>query len=430
MKTDYDVVVIGGGPAGSTAANLVAQRGFRVLCVERERFPRFHIGESLLPCDLPIFARLGVDPAARGFLYKSGAEFIDERPGGGRTVYEFSDALPGTPDHAFQVERAIFDHWLLERAREVGVEVREGIRVAEVLTPDRGGPEDAVLVHTTASSAAERAIMPDAIVRARYVIDATGQDAVLGRRDKSTRVLEDFGLGAAFTHYDELPEEIDHELCSIETGRIKVLFVDDGWCWVIPLGGRKVSVGLVTRKRGIQPEWLDEVVASSPYLTRITGRARRVRRPSLLVSWSFHNRRQHGPRWTCTGDAACFLDPVFSSGVSLGMVGAAHVADALVPALEEGTEARADLMDAHALHMAHAYEAFATLVNSWYHTSLLHMLFFSPRPDPVWKKGLTAMLAGDVWRSDNAFQDMLMSSKRRRKELVPELATGPRAAAT
>jgi len=420
----FDVIVIGGGPTGSTVANLLAQSGASVLVLEKDHFPRFHIGESLLPCDLPIFERLGLDPAQAGFLYKAGAEFLDERPGGGRALYEFSDALPGTPDHAYQVERAVFDKWLLDRASAVGVTVRTGERVIEAITPDQGGEPTSVMVRTTATHATERETIPDAQYHARYLVDATGQDAVLGRRAKTTQTLEDFGLGAAFTHWEDLSPEIDHELCVTERGTIKVLFVDDGWCWAIPLGKRKIAIGLVSRRRGIKPEWLDEVIAASPFLSRVTSSGKQVRRPNLLVSWSFHNRKQHGARWTCTGDSACFIDPVFSSGVSLGMVGATHVADTLISALAKNDEGRPDLMDEHALHMMHGYNTFATLVNSWYHTTLLHTLFFSPEPNREWKKGLTAILAGDVWRTDNAFQDMLLANKRRRKELVPDLVSG------
>lgn len=422
MSQDFDVIVIGGGPAGSTVASLLAQKGISVLVLEKDHFPRFHIGESLLPCDLPIFERLGLDPGEAGFLYKSGAEFLDERVGG-HALYEFADALPGTPDHAYQVDRATFDHWLLKRSRELGATVREGERVVEVLTPENGGEASGVVVKTTATHATERASLPDATYRARYVVDATGQDAVIGRREKTTRPIEDFGLGATFTHYEQLDPAIDHELCVTARGTIKVLFVDDGWVWAIPLGGRKISIGLVTRRRGVKGEWLDQTIAASPFLTRVTAGAARMRKPSVLASWSFHNEKQHGARWTCTGDSACFIDPVFSSGVSLGMVGAADVADTLIDALANNDEARADLMDPHALKMMHAYTTFATLVNSWYHTSLLHTLFFSPEPNLEWKKGLTSILAGDVWRDDNVFQTMLLSSKRRRKELVPHLVS-------
>lgn len=423
MSQDFDVIVIGGGPAGSTVASLLAQKGISVLVLEKDHFPRFHIGESLLPCDLPIFDRLGLDPAQAGFLFKAGAEFLDERVGG-HTVYEFADALPGTPDHAYQVDRATFDHWLLTRSRQLGATVREGERVVEVLTPENGGDPSGVTVRTTATHATERERIADASYRARYVVDATGQDAVIGRREKTTRPLEDFGLGAAFTHFEQLDPAIDHELCVTARGTIKVLFVDDGWVWAIPLGGRKISIGLVSRRRGIKGEWLDQAIAASPFLTRVTTGAERVRKPTVLASWSFHNAKQHGARWTCTGDSACFIDPVFSSGVSLGMVGAADVADTLIEALATNDEGRGDLMDPHALKMMHAYTTFATLVNSWYHTTLLHTLFFSPEPNLEWKKGLTSILAGDVWRDDNAFQTMLLASKRRRKELVPDLVSG------
>ncbi len=404
VERSVDVVVVGGGPAGSSVGGLLAKAGVSALILERETFPRFHIGESLLPCDLAVFARLGLDPKAAGYLHKAGAEFLDERVGG-HTAYLFDDALPGTPDHAYQVERARFDHWLLEHAHTLGAEVRQGERVTEVTIAD-----DHVLVRSAAGS-----------YRARYVVDATGQDALFGRRDRTNTMIEDFGLAATFSHFVDLDPGIDRELCETARGNIKVIFVDDGWCWGIPLGDRRISVGLVTRRKGIKTEWLPEMIASSPWLSRVTRGATQPRKPGVISSFSFHNRVQHGARWSCAGDAACFLDPVFSSGVSLGMVGAADLVDRLVPALREGSEARPDLMDAHATHLAHAYNVFATLINSWYHTSLLHGLFFARDQDPSLRKGLTSVLAGDVWREDNPFQQKLMASERRRKILVPEL---------
>ena len=133
-QNQFDVIVIGGGPSGSTAANLLVQGGLSVLVLEKDHFPRFHIGESLLPCDLPIFARLGVSLEGKPYLYKGGAEFIDERTGD-YAEYLFCDGLPGTPPHAYQVERAQFDHLLLERSKAVGAVVNDGVRVTDVV-PD------------------------------------------------------------------------------------------------------------------------------------------------------------------------------------------------------------------------------------------------------------------------------------------------------
>ncbi len=402
VTTSFDVIVIGAGPTGSTAAGLLSKAGVRTLVLEREVFPRFHVGESLLPADLAIFARLGVSPASAGFLYKGGAEFIDERSGGHAT-YPFSDALPGTPDHAFEVERSKFDHWLAENARRLGADVRYGARVVSA-----DADADGVRVATTTET-----------WRARYLVDATGLDALLARRARTADTIVDFGLGATFTHFEQIDPEVEHELCTTDRGNVKILFVEGGWCWVIPLGGRKFSTGHVTRKKGLEPEWLLERIEESPFLSRITRGALRRNRPGIQASFSFHGRRQHGARFACVGDAGCFLDPIFSSGISLGMLAAEHIVDILVPALERGTEARPDLLDEHARHMSVAYDVFATLIHSFYHSNFLHDLFFSRDQDPLLRRGLTSVLAADVWRTDNPFQEMLMSSKRRRKELAP-----------
>jgi flavin-dependent dehydrogenase len=396
--SDIDVVIIGAGPGGATAGALLARHGVSVHILDKEEFPRFHIGESLLPCDLTLFDRLGLDMKELGFLYKGGAEFFDERTGD-HAEYLFKEGLPGTPDHAYQVERAKFDKAVLDTAIAAGARFSPGVRVSQI-DPDASG----VSVQSSAGS-----------LRARYVIDATGQDALLAHREKSLSRIEDFGLAAVFRHFDELTDEVWNELAHVGQGNIRVLIVAEGWVWVIPLAGKRVSVGVVSRQRGISNELFEQTYAASPMLQRLT---RGCPKSDLRIirNFSYRNLKTRGPRWACLGDAALFLDPVFSSGVSLAMLGGERFADVLAVALREGREADPELTRPVSEHMAVAYTTFGTLVGAFYQTKIVENIFFAKDPDPAIKKGLISTLAGDVWRDDNEFQKMLLSSKRRRFE--------------
>jgi flavin-dependent dehydrogenase len=397
-----DVIIIGAGPGGATAGALLARDGFDVQLLDKEHFPRFHIGESLLPCDLALFDRLGLDMTALGFLYKGGAEFFDERTGD-HAIYPFSEGLPGTPDHAYQVDRSKFDLCVLERAQRDGAKFSPGVRVSQIL-PDESGVD---------------VVTGEGTLRARYVIDATGQDALFAHREKSMRRIEDFGLAAVFRHYDGLSDEVWQELAETGRGNIRVLIVEDGWVWVIPLAGRRVSVGVVTRNRGVDTELFDKTYAASPMLQRLTAGCEQT--PLRIIrNFSYKNVKTRGPRWACLGDAALFLDPVFSSGVSLAMLGGEKFADVLAPALREGREADPELTRPVSEHMAIAYTTFGSLVGAFYQTKLVEHFFFAREPDPMTKRGLISTLAGDVWRDDNPFQRMLLASKRRRFEPYAE----------
>jgi flavin-dependent dehydrogenase len=393
-----DVMIVGAGPGGATAATMLARQGIDVLLVDKDEFPRFHIGESLLPCDLALFERLGIDMDAAGFLYKGGAEFFDERSGD-HAVYLFKDGLKGTPGYAYQVERAKFDALVLERAKEAGATFASGVRVSHI-EPDATG----VTVHTSRGTE-----------RARFVIDATGQDALFAHREKSMRRIEDFGLAAVFRHFEELSDEAWNELAVQGLGNIRILIVDQGWVWVIPLAGKRVSIGVVSRKRGIDFELFEETYRNSPMLQRLTAGCPKSDL-RIIRNFSYRNSKTRGSRWACLGDAALFLDPVFSSGVSLAMLGAEKFADLLVPALREHREDDPELTRPVSEHMAMAYTTFGSLVGAFYQTRIVEHIFFAKEPDPAMRAGLISTLAGDVWRSDNVFQDMLLSSKRRRFE--------------
>ncbi len=366
--------------------------------LEKDPFPRFHIGESLLPCDLPLFERLGMDMVGQGFLYKGGAEFFDERTGD-HARFLFSEGLPGTPSHAFQVERARFDMHVLDCAVRDGARVDFGVRASAI---ESG--EQEVTVRTNRGP-----------LCARYAIDATGQDALLAHGRKSFRPIEDFGLAAVFRHFDGLSDGVWAELADEGRGNIRVLVIDKGWVWIIPLAGRRVSVGVVTRKRGIDFDLFEQAYAASPMLQRLTGGCPRTDL-RIVRNFSYRNAQNHGPRWACLGDAALFLDPVFSSGVSLAMLGGERLADVLVPALREGREAAPDLTHPVSEHMARAYTAFGSLVGAFYQRRIVQNVFFAKDPDPAIKAGLVSTLAGDVWRDDNLFQKMLLGSRRWRFE--------------
>ena len=390
----FDVIVLGAGPAGTTSANLLTQAGHRVLVVEKETFPRFHIGESLLPADLALFERLGVDlsdPAR--FVLKQGAVFLDERTGD-RVDFRFANGLPGTPPHAYQVERAEFDLMLADRAAAMGVDIRYGTRAERVHHSD-----DGVRVDTSAGTFV-----------GRYLIDATGQNAFMSGQLRTRRRIEGLGIAAVGCHFHGLSDAAVAELG--ETGNILVFMLEDGWAWGIPLAGKRLSVGRVTRERGISEDTLNTFVANSPTLQRLTAGAERVDRITI-GNYSYKNDAPAGARYACVGDSACFLDPVFSSGVTFAMIGGEKIADLLHTALVAGTEADPTLAKPLVDYMQHAYDVFGSLCGRFYSADLVHRIFFYDSPDPLITRGVVSVLAGDLYRDDNPFQKMLLSDRRR-----------------
>ena len=388
----WDVIVAGAGPGGSASAIRLAEMGARVLVVEREIFPRFHIGESLLPAAELLVSALGIDPDPNVFLFKRGAQFVCERTG--RTqAFDFKEAMPGPQRFAWQVERAEFDTILRDRALDAGAEVRHGVSVGDVDFED-----DAV--HVTVGEHTERA---------RFFIDATGLDRLLARKHHSVRPFEHFGKAAVFTHFSDLCEATREEFAPHND--IRIISIPDGWLWAIPLVQNRLSVGLVTRKAGLRRERLDEYMEQSPLFQSLLEDAVR-HETQLMGNFSFENSAPFGSRYCCVGDAACFIDPVFSSGVSLALYRGLAVAEQLGPALDSGREADPDLMQPMEQAMKRGYDTFAALVYRFYNTKFVENLIFNAPPEGGLRAGVISVLAGDVFREDNAFQDMLLRSRR------------------
>jgi FAD-dependent halogenase len=303
----FDVVVIGGGPAGSTAAGFLAQSGARVLLLEKERFPRYHIGESLLSATLPILDALGVTPAVQeaGFIRKPGGTFVWGSQAEPWSFFFRED--PGGRSHAFHVLRSQFDHILLLHAASLGVDVREGHRVTEI-SRDGG-------MHVTAADESGRSVSVDAT----YVVDASGQQALLGRRDK-LREFNPFFKNLAVFGYFAGAERLDGPVA----GNILSAAFADGWFWFIPLHDGTTSVGAVIdahrfagEAAGDPSELYERLIAACPPIAARVRNGRLVSEIRVIRDYSYCSRQFYGPGYLLAGDAACFIDPVFSTGVHL-----------------------------------------------------------------------------------------------------------------
>ena len=389
-KTDiYDVAIIGGGPAGSTAATLLAKAGRRVIVFEREKFPRFHIGESLLPFSMNAFDRLGVrEKLDANFLPKYGGEIVSACGTKGVKFY-FKDGFRSKRDRAYQVTRSEFDKVLLDHSRENGAEVREETEVTTLeFTTDR------VKIDIAAADGTK------SMIEARYLLDCSGRQTMLGGLLNVKKTYEHLQKFSVFAHY----EKVDR-LPGKDATLIRMVRSLDRWFWLIPLTDTRTSVGVVMdtiafRKERLSPDAaLKKFIAEQPLMRERMKNAVRVSPVYSAGDYSYRNRQLTGDRWLMVGDAAGFIDPVFSSGVFLAIMSAEKAADTLDAVLSDESK-RARAFKAYSKAVNRIMDIYLTFVTAWYERGKEFLeVFLNPTETMQIAAAVNAVLAGNGGKS-------------------------------
>jgi flavin-dependent dehydrogenase len=382
----YDVAIIGGGPAGSTAATLLAQKGRRVIVLEKEKFPRFKIGESLLPYSLAAFDRLGIrDYLEATAMPKHGGE-IATACGQRAVKFYFKDGFRLQHRKAYQVERATFDKALLDRARECGAVVREEVQVADVAFAD-----EHVSVTLKTEAGQEQ-------IRAAYVIDASGRNSVVGRHFGLKVSYDNLQKFSCFAHFSNVQRDE-----GIDAGLTRLVRADKHWFWMIPIDETRTSVGVVMdladfRGKKLSPEeTLNWAIEDSPVMRERMRFSERASDVHSVSDYSYRNRDLVGKRWMLAGDAAGFIDPIFSTGVFLAIHSGEQCADAIDAVLTQPSK-QPRLFRKYERSMHKIMDMYLRFVSAWYRDEFISV-FTTPTQRFQLAPAINAVLAGNIGNS-------------------------------
>lgn len=384
----HDVVVIGGGPAGAVTARQLALAGLDVVVLERQPMPRFQIGESLLPRTFDQLEQLGLRESLRQVptVAKHGAEFAIGHGLEPSSWARFADALPGTGSESINVARAPFDAFLLTAARKAGARVEEGLTMRRLERLEEGRVELVATDH--------RGI--DQSLAGRWLVDASGQATVVGKHLGSRRALPVPRRLAYFGHFRGVRRPAD-----LDGGYISIIMCREAWFWIIPLDDEHTSIGMVIEERAAQRsgvvarEMLGWGIERCPLLAERCQTAELLGKTKVRADFSYTCRPFAGPGYFLVGDAGTFIDPIFSTGVCMGMMSASEAADHLIAILRHGKSVRSRQRQ-YRRFVERSSRVFYRLVEHFYDPAFRDLFLSGTGPLGV-HRALLSVLAGDVY---------------------------------
>lgn len=393
---NYDVAVLGAGPGGSQTATLLAQAGLKTVIIERLEFPRFRIGESLLPASMPLLKKTGFHAklkASDKYIEKFGARFIDYKTDE-EVYFGFSGGLNADIPSAFEVPRAMFDADMLDHARSCGVEVLQPCLVDDVTLNS-----DSIVLHTAQGN-----------IKAKFLVDASGRQSVVGKKLSYKKIGGDFNNLGVFAHYKGVKRAEGRNEGDIRIG----ILPNKAWSWQIPFKGELTSVGIVSRSTEIPKDdklesYLWDSVCGTPKMLSYMEGAERVSEIQYVSNYGQECEKFWGPRWLLVGDAAKFLDPCFSSGVHNSIQSGTEAAATIIKALHDGVDfTDSNRGEYYEMDFRRGLDRFHSLISLFYGDNFVRDMKKTMQRKEL-EKAFTSAVAGDMWTDANILfeQDVL-----------------------